>query len=440
MAHRYPWPFLVGLLALSSSPSTAQDEGWELDVQRRPSGETTVSARISHLPIGAVVNVTVYRIVDKPNLATRTLQPFHLEPPSSKLTSVARDGQTRRILFIFPAPGSYELKLSFEKALPHPGPVANLFEKGKIEPWLASRRLLLGDTKEHLAAVEAAEPSVRRLISKIEAVLAKLDRPASNEQDPFTDAREAEAIVQEAEKLIPQSGLPGTMEFIRILADMIRNYISYSPKQLDRSNMHNDGHEEQLKSGGQDPPAPVPGQGPPVPPSGDGVETKHGSYAPAERGPGSGPGEPSTPPQHREPSAFVRRIRALLEELRWFHLRETALILMRRTESILGTALTSRGESGSADLLREISLIDRLDETYHDNKETLGQKYRAITGLTDKVKLRKIVGTATVALIPREGRPQADAAALQECLRGLAELEPHVRRFPGGAEGDSPGR
>lgn len=431
---------MVATLALGAFAAFAQDDGWNLDVQRKPSGETGIVAKIPHLPTSAVVNVTVYRIVDKPNLATNTLETFPLDPPSFKLTSIGRDGYLRRTQFILPAPGTYQIKLSFEKALPHPGPVANLFERGKIEPWIASRQILLGDTKEHLAAVESAEPSIRRLLSKIEAILAKLDRPFGDDSDPFSDAREAEEILKEAERLVPLTGLPGTIEFIRIVADMIRNYISYSPKQLDRSNMHNDGHEKQLTGGQNDPPPPLPGQGPPVPPSGDGVETKHGPYVPIGGGPGSAAGE-RTAPQHREPSAFVKRIRGLLEELRWFHLRETALILMRRLESIALRALAGRADTTPAELLREASLIDQLDGSYHESKGAMGEKYRSITGVSEKLNLRKIIGIATRALTPKEGAPGVDTAGLQETLRSLTELEPHVRRFlAGGGEGSAPAK
>lgn len=431
MPSRKPWLRMAAALALGAPAVVAQDEGWNLDVQRRPSGETSVAARIPHLPTGAVVNVTVFRIVDKPNLSTNTMETFPLEPPTFKHASVGRDGQLRRTQFVFPAPGTYEIKLSFEKALPHPGPIASLFERGKIEPWLANRRILLGETKEHLAAVESAEPAIRRLIAKIEAVLAKLDRPFSDDSDPFGDAREAEAILKEAEKLIPITGLPGTMEFIRIVADMIRNYISYSPKQLDRSNMHNDGHEKQLTGGQQEPPPPPPGQGPPVPPSGDGVETKHGPYGPIGGGPRSSTGEPKGP-QHREPSAFVKRIRGLLHELRWFHLRETALILMRRLESIALRALAPRSDATLTDLLRETSLIDQLDGSYYENKTEPGEKYRSITEVSERLKLRKIIGVVTQALTIKEGKPGIDTAALQQSLRSLTELEPHVRRFSAG--------
>jgi len=431
---RFASPAALAALSLAL-PALTQDEGWSVDLQRKPSGETQIGATLPNIPQGGVVNLAVHRIVDKPNLATRMVEIFRLDPPSERFVMVGRDGQVKRTLFVLPPPGTYDVTIRFDKSLSHTAAVANLFEKGKIEPWTGTRRFMLGETKDHLALADASGLPIRKLVSKIEAILNKLDKPVVNEDDAFGDAREAEAIVKEAERLLPQTGLPGTVELVRILGDMILNYIRFTPKKLARAPESDDGHERQMQSSKSQPGGAPPGQDPPkVDPSGDGVAPRF-SNQPPEGGASGSSSEPAPAKQLAEPSAFVKRLRALLEDLRWFHLRETALILMRRLEQVVDRGSSPLAEGARTDLMKDLQLIESMDGGFFDDKGTTGEKYRAFTTASATVSLRKLIQAAGTAMVPKEAGGPGDVPGLQDVLRKLQELQPFVRRFGQSAGG-----
>jgi len=268
------------------------------------------------------------------------------------------------------------------------------------------------------------------MIAKLEAILSKLDKAVLTDDDMF-DSREADDLAREAERNLPLTGLPGCVELVRILAEMISNYIRLTPKQLANPKNSDDGHEGQMMRSQNEPPSGAGGQDPPKQdPSGDDVKPKYAGQ-PTEGGPATG-GEKEPPKQIREPSAFVKRMRALVEELRWFHLRETALILMRRLDSVVRRSMSPASDAARAELMKEAQLIDRMDRSYHDDKETTGQKYRAFTTSTDSQSLRKLIAAAMVAMTPKEGAAGTEIAPLNSILIKLEELQPHVRRFSQG--------
>jgi exonuclease VII small subunit len=367
------WAGVLCFLAL------IQQDGHKLDVVRQPSGATKIEGEEPTVPDGGVLNVTFQRVVEKPNLAGRKIEPFVLPKPVGEKFCAVHKGKYK-VDAVCPVPGTYQVTVAFEKGFPHSGSVGALFDKGKIEPWKVSRKFILGECKELKADLEAALPEVQKIIKQIESILDKLDQPVVDEKDAFSETRTADQILQEAERLVPRTALAGTAELLRILADQILNYIRFSHKQLAGKSTDPQGEDGLGKGAPAGNPAdkPKPSELKPGDKSiGDTIQIDSMTNKGAP-----GPGRPSKDdkPQMKEPSEFVKKMRALLEHMKWFHLRETALILIARARPLLERT------DGAAQA--DLQALAKFNAELSDGKDEAAEKYRKLTTVDEKHSLK----------------------------------------------------
>lgn len=394
----------------------------KIEVTRQPSGKTMIEGQFPAVPDGAAVDVSVARCVDKPNLASRRMEEVILPKPISEKFVAMRKGKFK-IDVVCPVPGFYQVVVDCEPSYPHTETVKALFEKKKIEPFKLSRKVLLGDWKEHHKVMEASLADVQRVTSRIETLLTKLDQPVVDEKDAFGEVKQADMILQDVERLEPVTGLPGTVEFLRIIADQILNYIRFSPKLL--ANKPAGGDE----LGGKGPKPPPPTEAPKNPPKTDGKTVGDSVSLGTDAKGTTAQNSKQDKPQMKEPSEFVKRMRALLVHLKWFHLRETALMLIARAKILLETSQNQQGAELDA-TRAQLQAIVQFEHELGEGKEESAVKYREITTLDEKRSLKIFFDEAFKAVAPEEERAKMKDPPTALVVMGLLEqVDPQIRSF-----------